>query len=358
LDGFTEHYESRHLLYNPPVRGLFRAGGVLAFARPVAGLDGGAVELALSVVSRRMRRVVFVTIAVVCFHLCLEFVFPMSHGRPAAEPAPISLELTTGWHCGHLYYRFDRRQLASMSAEQRKVGCEQLTAILDPAGSEATQRLQTSAVSGHKADFALMLMDPNPLKIDSVHQRLLASELGPALEPTYSFVSVTEISEYVPTIEQYSAKLVEDGETEGSPAYQAKVKAYSDRLPIMNRQRLTPEFPQWPATCFYPMNKKRKVGENWFLLSYADRNKMMAEHARSGMAFAGKVSQLITVGVGFEDWEWGVTLWARNPEYLKEIVYKMRFDEASARYAEFGPFYTSYIMSPAVMLEHCRIAGR
>ena len=133
------------------------------------------------------------------------------------------------------------------------------------------------------------------------------------------------------------------------------MKAYSDRLPIMNRNRLTPEFPAWPATCFYPMNKKRKIGENWFLLPFAERNKMMAEHAKSGMTFAGKVSQLITVGVGYEDWEWGVTLWARNPEYLKEIVYRMRFDEASARYAEFGPFFTSYIMPAAEMLDRCHI---
>lgn len=279
----------------------------------------------------------------------------MSYGRPAVEAAPISLEPTAGWHCSHLYYRFDRAGIARLSADQRKQGCEELTAILDPSGAEAPQRLQTSVVSGHKADFALMLMDPNPLKVNSVHQRLLASTLGPVLQPTYSFVSVTEISEYVPTVEQYSQKLIDDGETEGSPAYQAKVKAYADRLPIMNRQRLTPEFPPYPATCFYPMNKKRKVGENWFLLPYAERNKMMAEHARSGMAFAGKVSQLITVGVGLEDWEWGVTLWARNPEFLKEIVYKMRFDEASARYAEFGPFFTSYIMSPTEMLDHCRI---
>lgn len=281
----------------------------------------------------------------------------MSYGRPAADAAPPSLELTNGWHCSHFYYRFHRGVLAQMSPEQRQAGCQQIQAILDPAGPEATQRLQTSVVSGHKADFGLMLMDPNPLKIDSIHQQLLACTLGPAIEPTYSFVSVTEISEYVPSVEQYSKKLIEDGEAEGSPAYQAKVKAYAERLPIMNRQRLTPEFPPYPATCFYPMNKKRKVGENWFLLPFAERNKMMAEHARSGMAFAGKVSQLITVGVGLEDWEWGVTLWARNPEFLKEIVYRMRFDEASARYAEFGPFYTSYIMSPAEMLTHCRIAG-
>jgi chlorite dismutase len=103
------------------------------------------------------------------------------------------------------------------------------------------------------------------------------------------------------------------------------------------------------------MNKKRKTGENWFTLPFAERNKLMAEHAKSGMSFAGRVTQLITVGVGLDDWEWGVTLWAKNPAFLKDIVYRMWFDEASARYAEFGPFYTSYIAPPAQVLDHCRV---
>ncbi|HZL89118.1 MAG TPA: hydrogen peroxide-dependent heme synthase [Pirellulaceae bacterium] len=279
----------------------------------------------------------------------------MSSPRPAAEPIPVSLEPAQGWHCTHLYYRFDRAALASMSPDQVRGGREIVSAILDPQADGAPARLQVSAVSGHKADFGLMLMDANPLKIESINQRLLASKLGSALVPTYSFVSITEISEYVPSVEQYAKKLVAEGETEGSPAHTAKVKAYGDRLPLMNRQRLTPDFPPWPATCFYPMNKKRKVVENWFLLPFAERSKMMGEHAKSGMTFAGKVSQLITVGVGLEDWEWGVTLWAKNPQFLTEIVYKMRFDEASARYAEFGPFLTSYIMTADQMLDHCRI---
>jgi len=282
----------------------------------------------------------------------------MTTGRPPApEPIAISLEPTAGWHCTHLYYRFDRAALARASAQELSTGRDELLAILDPTGPRAPQRLQTSVVSGHKADFGLMLMDPHPLKIQSVHQRLLASPLGAALVPTYSFVSVTEISEYVPSVEQYGQKLIAEGDAEGSPAYAAKLKAYADRLPMMNRQRLTPEFPPYPATCFYPMNKKRKVVENWFLLPQAERNRMMAEHAKSGMTFAGKVQQLITVGLGLDDWEWGVTLWAKNPQYLTEIVYRMRFDEASARYAEFGPFYTSYITSPAEMLDHCRVGS-
>lgn len=246
--------------------------------------------------------------------------------------------------------------LAKLSPHDVAQGKQEILAALDPAGKDAPLRLQTSVVSGHKADFGLMLMDVNPLKIEVVNQRLLSSRLGPALTPTYSFVSITEISEYVPTVEQYGQKLVVEGDAEGSPAYQAKLKAYADRLPAMNRQRLMPEFPpNFQATSFYPMNKKRKTGENWFTLSFEERNRMMAEHARSGMTFAGKVTQLITVALGLDDWEWGVTLWGRNPEYLTNIVYRMRFDEASARFGEFGPFYISYVMTPGEMLKHCRV---
>lgn len=262
-----------------------------------------------------------------------------------------------GWHCSHLYYSFDRGGLMRMAETDIRAGRQDMIAILDPAGSGATARLQTSVVSGHKADFGLMLMDSDPLKIDAVHQRLLASGLGPVLRPAYSFVSMSEVSEYVPTVQQYAERLLQDGEREENATFKTKVRAYESRLPMMNRQRLTPEFPAWPATCFYPMNKRRAVAANWFTLPFAERNQMMAEHARSGMEFAGKVSQLITVGVGLDDWEWGVTLWARNPQFLKEIVYRMRFDQASAKYAEFGPFYVSYVMSAAAMLDHCRIGN-
>lgn len=279
----------------------------------------------------------------------------MSHAPSHAPSTETSLSPAEGWHCSHLYYRFDRAKLAGMSENELTAGCQQVLSVLDPQGPESPARLQTSIVGGNKADFGLMVLDADPLKIDSVHQRLMATPLGPALETTYSFVSLTEVSEYVPSVEQYGQRLVEEGEDPNGPAYQAKLKAYENREVMMRHQRLTPDFPPWPNTCFYPMNKKRKVGENWFLLDFDARNKLMAEHGRTGMTFGGRVTQLITVGLGFEDWEWGVTLWARRPEFLKDIVYRMRFDEASARYAEFGPFYVSYIATPADMLKHCRV---
>lgn len=278
--------------------------------------------------------------------------------RPTASTQPIESTrppIDGGWHCSHFYYTWNRDRLADMPPAQVAEGRAALISTLDPAREGQPLRVQTSIVSGAKADFGLMVMDPDPLVVDSVHQQLMAGPLGPAIVPGYSFVSMTEISEYVMTAEQYGERLVAEGETAGSPVYETKLKAYADRLVHMNHQRLTPNFPAYTNTCFYPMNKKRKVGENWFLLPKEDRNAMMSEHAKSGMAYAGKVSQLITVGLGLEDWEWGVTLWATNPEYLKDIVYHMRFDEASARYAEFGPFYASYVSTAEAMLDHCLI---
>lgn len=273
---------------------------------------------------------------------------------PQALPDP-TVKLAEGWHCLHLYYRIDQAALQQLSPERLAEGREIVAHLLDPARPGAPVRLQTSVVSGHKADLGLMIMDPDPLLIDGVRQGLRSSPLGAVLQPVYSFVSITEISEYVPTIEQYAERLRSEGVSPDDPAYAAKVNAYSQRLPMMNRQRLCPDFPNWPVTCFYPMNKARHPLANWYTEPFSSRSALMAEHATSGIKFAGRVSQLITASTGLDDWEWGVTLWGRNPEAIKDIVYTMRFDRASARYAEFGPFYVSYLMSPVEALEHLQV---
>jgi chlorite dismutase len=263
--------------------------------------------------------------------------------------------MSEGWHCLHLYYRVDQRELNRLDESARARGREELIRFLDPERQGAPQRLQCSLVSGHKADLGLMLLDPDPLLVDSVPQAIRASGLGTVLVPNYSFVSITEVSEYVPTVEQYGEKLRQDGTAETDPAYQAKINAYAQRLPAMNKQRLYPDFPALPVICFYPMNKIRDPHANWYQLPFSERSALMAEHATSGIKFAGRVSQLITASTGFDDWEWGVTLWGRNPESIKEIVYTMRFDRASARYAQFGPFYIGYVTPIVKALEHLKI---
>lgn len=275
------------------------------------------------------------------------------HGaQPLPEP---TTKMAEGWHCLHLYYRVDPAALSQIHEHHRAEGREQLKEILNPNRDGAPARLLTSVISGEKADLGLMIMDPDPLKIDSVKHAIRASRLGAALRPSWSFVSITEVSEYVPTVEQFAERLKREGVDPSDPTYGPKVKAYEGRLPAMNKQRLYPDIPAYPVMCFYPMNKIRDPHANWFRLPFSERSKLMAEHATSGIKFAGKVSQLITASTGFDDWEWGVTLWSRAPEHIKEIVYTMRFDEASARFAAFGPFYVGYIMSPGDALQHVKV---
>ncbi|SFI39442.1 hydrogen peroxide-dependent heme synthase [Planctomicrobium piriforme] len=277
----------------------------------------------------------------------------MNRPGPPAEPLPEpTIELREGWHCLHIYYAVDAAALQSFSTADRAAGVAELNELFNSERPGAPERLQTFVTSGHRADFGLMLLDKDPLKLDAIKQGIRGSKLGSALKPIYSFVSITEISEYVPTTEQYAEKLRSTGISPQDPAYQAKVKAYEQRLPMMNKQRLYPDMPEWPVICFYPMNKIRHPNANWYQLPFEKRSALMAEHATSGIKFAGKVSQLITASTGFDDWEWGVTLWARTPEFIKEIVYTMRFDEASARYAEFGPFYIGYLKTPEEVFQH------
>ncbi len=165
------------------------------------------------------------------------------------------------------------------------------------------------AVLGHKADLGFMAIGADQWRL-----RRLQTELGAAgLELVDSYVSLTELSEYA----------------QGVPE-------------PMKQARLHPQLPPEgkPAFCFYPMSKRRNVDQNWFTLPYEDRLELMMEHGKSGRTFAGRILQVVTGSTGIDDFEWGVTLFAQKPDDLKEVVYTMRYDEASAVYAEFGAFIT------------------
>ena len=283
---------------------------------------------------------------------------PSAYGhRPsAAEQVPATLVPPVGWHFLHLFYRIDRAALAGISEADRARGRAELRAALEPDSDRRPDQIQGFALPGHKADFGVMMAGADLPEIHAVQMAIQGSALGPALVPAYSFYSITEISEYVPTAEDYGKTLRDrEGVDPESPTYAAKVKAYGQRLGPMNKQRLYPEFPDWPCLCFYPMSKMRQGDQNWYLLPFEARAEMMGQHGRSGMKFAGKVTQVITASTGLDDWEWGVTLWARNPAYLKDIVYAMRFDESSARYALFGAFYFGYILPAEALIDAVRL---
>ena len=184
---------------------------------------------------------------------------------------------------------------------------------------EAVQKAQadgdqvvTVAVLGHKADLAFMAVGADWWSL----RRLQAGLQAAGLDLVDSYVSMTELSEYA----------------QGVPEPQ-------------HSARLTPELPPEgkPAWCFYPMSKQRGDVHNWFTLPYDERKELMYEHGASGRNFAGRVVQVVTGSTGVDDYEWGVTLFATTPDVLKEVVYTMRFDRASALYAEFGPFISGIV---------------
>lgn len=174
--------------------------------------------------------------------------------------------------------------------------------------------LQVVCVSmlGHKSDLAFMALASDLRELRKFQSAVQAA----GVFITDSYVSLTEVSEYA-----------------------------THTPPEMINARLYPQLPPAGkmAWCFYPMSKKRDPENNWFTLPFEKRSELMMEHGKSGRTFAGRVTQLVTGSAGFDDYEWGVTLFAVNADDLKDVVYTMRFDEASAKYAEFGAFYVGMV---------------
>jgi len=159
-------------------------------------------------------------------------------------------------------------------------------------------------------------------------------------------VSLTEQSEYGATEDDERARLAsEEGLAAGE--IEDRLVAWRERIAHYREQRIHPRLPAKNVCCFYPMSKRRAPDANWFELPFEQRKDLMAGHARVGRTYAGRVLQLITGSTGIDDWEWGVTLLADDPVALKEIVYEMRFDPVSARYADFGPFFTGLVLPAA-----------
>jgi peroxiredoxin len=219
---------------------------------------------------------------------------------------------------------------------------------------EACQVLAFS-VLGQKADVGLMALGPDLTALDCFSVDLAASPLGQVLVPAASYLSMTEISEYTSTDEDEVARLAAEGVDPGSEAYETALAAFRERMATYARHKLTPQLPHRRVISFYPMSKRRDPDANWYTLDFAARKALMAGHAAVGRSYRGRVLQLITGSVGLDDWEWGVTLLADDPTAIKQIVYDMRFDEVSARYAEFGPFVTGLVMAPMDLMHHLQL---
>ena len=259
-------------------------------------------------------------------------------GAGAGSLGVVSLEPVTpsvGWGVLHLYYRVDRaRAEAEPEAAKRVVDA---VASLEADGHQAL----VMAVLGHKADLGVMALGPDLARLQAFQQELLHAPL----EPVSSYLSLTELSEYTSNEDDERRRLeVEEGLS--GDTLEARLAPWRERMAHYSENRIHPQLPHKKLLCFYPMSKRRAPGENWYELPFDERKRLMGGHARVGRRYAGRILQLITGSVGLDDWEWGVTLLADDPVALKEIVYEMRFDEVSARYADFGPFVTGLVLDP------------
>lgn len=260
--------------------------------------------------------------------------------------SPEPVVASEGWGVVHVFYHL-RRELLDDPAHAADGFVKQLTAF------EAREEHQalTFSVLGQKADLGLMLLGPDLGELDAFTVALAASPLGAALVPAASYVSLTALSEYTSAHEDEARRLTEEeGLETGSPEHAEALAAFDARIAAYADHRLYPRLPCRRVLSFYPMSKRRGEQDNWYLLGFVERKRLMGGHARVGRSYRGRVLQLITTSVGLDDWEWGVTLLADDPKAITDIVYEMRFDEVSARYADFGPFVTGLILKPEELM--------
>ncbi|MCM3714204.1 heme-dependent peroxidase [Alkalihalobacillus oceani] len=231
-----------------------------------------------------------------------------------------------GWYCLHDFRTINWPAWKSISTEEREQILAEFHAMIEK--WEQTEAKEQGShviysIVGQKADIMFMLLRPTMQELNEIENAFNKTRLAEFTIPTYSYVSVVELSNYMA------------GESDGDPYENPHV-----------RSRLYPTLPKAAHVCFYPMDKRRQGEDNWYMLSMDDRRSLMRSHGMIGRSYAGKVKQIITGSVGFDDWEWGVTLFADDVLQFKKLVYEMRFDEVSARYGEFGSFYVGNILDP------------
>ncbi len=254
---------------------------------------------------------------------------------------PFVPETLEGWSVLHLMYRvrWDRiRALAN--TDRQKMAEEAVGALVVPdAGSTAFVH-----VLGHKADLMLVCFRRGFEQLAQAQLNFSRTALHDLLEPTSSYVSVVELGMYEMTAKMHAqvGAAHKPGTDEFDNAFAGEMETQRQRV----MSRLFLDLPGARYVCFYPMNKRRGEAVNWYSETFERRASMMREHGMIGRHYAGKVTQVISGSIGFDDWEWGVDLFAQDPLVFKKLIYEMRFDEASAKFAEFGAFYTGLQFAP------------
>ncbi len=254
---------------------------------------------------------------------------------------PLVPETLEGWSVLHLMYRVNWAGVRVLGdSDVQRIADEAVRALAVP-DAGATAFVQ---VLGHKADLMFICFRRDFEQLAQAQLALSRTDLHTFLEPATSYVSVVELGMYEMTgkLHQQIGAKHKPGSEEFEAAFDAEMETQRQR--VMNRLFL--ELPKARYVCFYPMNKRRADADNWYSESFERRAAMMREHGMIGRTYSGKVTQVISGSIGYDDWEWGVDLFAGDPLVFKKLIYEMRFDEASARFAEFGPFYTGLQFAP------------
>ncbi len=228
-----------------------------------------------------------------------------------------AVETIEGWYALHDFRTIDWSRWRQWSASDRASALRSLSSTISE--WESVQAKEDGSfgvyqIVGHKADFLFLNLRPDTGQLMEVEWKLNQLPLGDVLQRPSSYYSVVELSKYL-----------------------AQGDTNPDTNPFL-RRRLFPILPKTQYVCFYPMTKRRQGMDNWYTLSRDQRRQLMKDHGIIGHKYHDQVTQIITGSQGLDDWEWGVTLYADDPLLFKKLIYEMRFDEASAKYAEFGPF--------------------
>lgn len=255
---------------------------------------------------------------------------PDTAADTALPAVPLTIE---GASVLHQMMRFRWRAWRALPEGER-------SAILDEAAAALGAMSGTAVYSlvGHKGDLMLLHFRKDFEELNRAELAIARLRINDYLEPTTSYLSMIELGLYESTSKVYGG-LAAKGVQPHSEEWNKAIEETLDRQRQAMAPRLWPEIPDAKYCCFYPMDRKRGESINWYTEAMADRQRMMNEHGLIGRRYAGQVRQIISGSIGFDDWEWGVDLFADDPLVFKKLIYEMRFDQVSAVYAAFGSFF-------------------
>ena len=254
----------------------------------------------------------------------------------ALPPVPLTVE---GASVLHQMMRFRRAAWRGLAGTERARilgdAVQALSAMERPADGRQSA---VYSLLGHKGDLLFLHFRRSFEELNRVQIELARLAISDYLEPATSYLSVIELGLYESTSKSYGA-LAAKGVQPHTDEWKKEIDAALERSRQAMAPRLWPEVPGAKYLCFYPMDRRRGESKNWYQESMSERGRMMMEHGAIGRRYAGEVKQIITGSIGFDNWEWGVDLFAEDPLVFKKLIYEMRFDEVSAVYALFGTFY-------------------